>query len=253
MRKHLSVFGLFARSSIVKVLLILLAMSTAEVVFFNIELQNRLETYEAIGSGMVNLEHVFDLAAINVFFRIALVLITLVLCLPGCSFKSNTSYTLGRLSITERAEFFIQAVYNTLIYVIFIAVQLVVAFVLSELYISSVPTECISNQTVVLAFYRNEFLHSLLPFEDVGIWLRNTLLIILFGLASAEFPYLQRRRKFSSTSIALAIYTIVYFDQGIGELLHVITTSIIALMVIGEVAYTLTRKDKEADPDDQTD
>ena len=30
MRKHLSVFGLFARSSIVKVLLILLAMSTAE-------------------------------------------------------------------------------------------------------------------------------------------------------------------------------------------------------------------------------
>lgn len=253
MRKHLSVFGLFARSSIIKVLLILIAMSTAEVVFFNIELRNRLETYEAIGSGMVNLEHVFDLAAMNVYFRIALVLITLVLCLPGCSFKSNTSYTLGRLSITERVTFFIQAVYNTLIYVIFIAVQLVVAFVLSELYISSVPTECISNQTVVLAFYRNEFLHSLLPFEDIGLWIRNALLIILFSLASAEFPYLQRRHKFSSTSIALAIYTIVYFDQGIGELLHVITTLIIALMVIGEVAYTLTRKDKEADHDDQTD
>jgi hypothetical protein len=44
----------------------------------------------------------------------------------------------------------------------------------------------------------------------------------------------------------LGLYTIVYFDQGIGELFHVITTAIIMLMIIGEVIYTLNKKDAEA-------
>ena len=251
MRKHLSVFGLFARSSLYKVLLILLAMCAVETVFFHIELQNALEVYEAVGSGMASLERMFARAATNVYFRVGLILITVVLCLPGCQFKSSTSYTLQRLSVSERATFFHQAAYNTLIYFILVAVQLGVAFGLSQYYIRSVPAECISNQSVVLAFYRSNFLHSLMPFEDVGLWIRNGLIILSFGLASAEFPYRQRRHKFSSVATALGTYTVIYFDQSIGQLFHVIMTSIIVLMIVGEVAYTLTRKDEEALEDEQ--
>lgn len=251
MRKHLSVFGLFARSSFYKVLLILLAMCATEILFFHIELQNALEVYEAVGSGMSSLERMFARAATNVYFRVALLLITVVLCLPGCQFKSNTSYSLRRLSVSERATFFHQAAYNTLIYFMLVAVQLAVSFGLSQYYTSAVPDECISNQSVVLAFYRSNFLHSLMPFEDVGLWIRNGLIILSFGLVSAEFPYRQRRHKFSSTAIALGIYTVVYFDQNIGQLFHVITTSIIALMIVGEVAYTLTRKNEETVQNEQ--
>jgi len=245
MKKHLSVFGFFARSSFFKVLLILLAMCAVEAAFFHFELQDALEAYEVVGSGMASLERMFMSAATNVYFRIALALITLVVCLPGCEFKSKTSYTLRRLSISERAAFFHQAAYNTLVYLMLFGVQLALVFGLSQYYLSVVPEECFSNQTIFLAFYRNDFLHSLLPLEDIGLWIRNGLLVITFGLATAEYPYRQRRHKFSSTALALVVYTIVWFDQSIGQLGHVITTGIIALMLIGTTIYTLAKKDEE--------
>ena len=250
MKKHLSVFGFFARSSFFKVFLILLAMCAVEITFFHFELQDALEAYEVVGSGMPSLERMFMRAATNVYFRVALVFISIVICLPGCEFKSNTSYTLRRLSISERATFFHQAAYNTLVYMMLIAVQLITVFGLSQYYLSAVPKECISNQTILLAFYRNDFLHSLLPLEDVGLWIRNGLLVITFGLATAEYPYRQRRHKFSSTELALVVYTIVWFDQSIGQLGHVITTGVVALMLIGTTIYTLTRKDEEVVQDE---
>lgn len=250
MKKHLSVFALFARSSIFKVLGILLLMCAVEIIFFHFEMQEALEAYEIVGSGMASLERLFARAATNVYFRVALVLISIVICLPGCEFKANTSYTLRRLSISERATFFNQAAYNVFAYFMLIAVQLIVVFGLSQYYISSVPSECISNQTITLAFYRNDFLHSLLPFEDVGLWIRNGILILSFALAAAEFPYRQRRHKFSATAMALGIYTIVYFDQGIGQLGHVIITSIISLIIIVEIIYSLIRKDEEVTQDE---
>ena len=54
----------------------------------------------------------------------------------------------------------------------------------------------------------------------------------------------------SSTALALAVYTIVWFDQSIGQLGHVITTGIVALMLIGTTIYTLTRKDEEVVQDE---
>ena len=250
MKKHMSVFGLFARSSFYKVLLILVAMCAVQAVCFHLEWQDALDVYEAVDASLPSLERLFAKAATNVYFRVALVMVTVVICLPGCAFKSNTGYTLRRLSVSERGIFFYQAAYNTLVYLILMAVQLVMAFGLSQYYMATAPAECLSNQTVTLAFYRNEFLHSLLPFEDVGLWIRNGLLIVSLGLATAEYPYRQRRHKFSANAVALVMYTIVYFDRSIGQLGHVITTSIITLLLIGEVIYHLTRNDEEAMQDD---
>ncbi len=250
MKKHLSVFGLFARSSVFKVLLILLAMGIIEIAFFHLELQNALDAHEIVGSGMTSLERMFARAATNVYFRVALVLISIVLCLPGCHFKAHTSYTLRRLAVSEHSTFFHQAAYNTLVYLILLATQTIIAFGLSRYYVAFAPAECISNQTITLAFYRNNFLHSLLPFEDIGLWLRNGLLILSLGLATAEFPYQQRRHKFSATAMALVAYSIVFFDQSIGQLTRVISTSIITLLIVGEVIYNLTRKEEEVAKDD---
>ena len=250
MKKHLSVFGLYARSSLFRVIGILLLMCAVEVAFFHVELQKALEAYEVVGYGMASLERMFMRAATNVYFRVALVLITIVICLPGCEFKSKTGYTMRRLTISERATFFHQAAYNLLVYIMLFAVQLTLVFALSQYYLSAVPEECISNQTMFLAFYRNDFLHSLLPLEDIGLWIRNGLLIITFALATAEYPYRQRRHKFSSTALALVVYTIVWFDQDIGQLGHVIITAIIALMLIGTTVYILTKIDEEVVQDE---
>lgn len=249
MKKHLSVFGLFARSSIFKVLVILLSMSIIEIAAFYFELQDAITSYQALGSNglkMVSLEKIIDLSAINVYFRVALVLMTVVLCLPGCSFKSNTSYTLRRLSVSERATFASQSVYNLLAYMILFAVQISVAFALSQYYVISVPAECVSNQTVMLAFFRNDFLHSLLPLDEIGLWIRNVLLIVTLGLAVAEFPYKQRRKKFSATAIAIAMYIVVFFDRGIGDISHLVETVIVVSIILIEICYGLFAKEASA-------
>ena len=250
MEKHLSVFGLFARSSVYKVLLILIAMCAVQSLCFYMEVQDTVAAYEAIGADVASLEKVFEKAAVNVYFRVALVLVSVVICLPGCEFKSNTSYTLRRLSVSERTIFFYQAAYNMLICCMLIAVQLVTVFGLARYYIATVPAQFISNQTIALAFYRNNFLHSLLPMEDVGLWIRNGLLVLSLGMACAEFPYRQRRHKFSATAIALVSYTIVLFDRSIGQITYAISSGVVALAIIGEVIYTLTRKDEEVVWDD---
>ena len=250
MEKHLSVFGLFARSSVYKVLLILIAMCAVQSLCFYMEVQDTVAAYEAIGADVASLEKVFEKAAVNVYFRVALVLVSVVICLPGCEFKSNTSYTLCRLSVSERTIFFYQAAYNMLICCMLIAAQLVTVFGLARYYIATVPAQFISNQTIALAFYRNNFLHSLLPMEDVGLWIRNGLLVLSLGMACAEFPYRQRRHKFSATAIALVSYTIVLFDRSIGQITYAISSGVVALAIIGEVIYTLTRKDEEVVWDD---
>ena len=244
MKKQLSVFGLFARSSIFKVLGILFLMGAVEALFFQMELRDALEAYEA-GKFLPSLERIFSQAAANAYFRVALVLITVVLCLPGCEFKSHTSYTLRRLSVRERTTFLHQAAYNTLVYGMLLAAQLVVIYALSCYYIAAAPVECVSNQTLTLAFYRNAFLHSILPLEDIGLWIRNGLLIVCLGLTTAEYPYSQRRKKFSWNALVLVMYVIAYFDREIGDLWNVILTGFVALMMIGEVVHALMKKDEE--------
>ena len=244
MKKHISVFGLFARSSIFKVLGILLLMCAVEATVFYFELQGALEAFEATGS-MISLERTFAMAATNVYFRLALVLVTVVLCLPGCRFKSEPGYTLCRLSVSESATFLHQAAYNALVYVMLIAAQLVAVFAMACYYVAVAPAELVSNQTVTLAFYRSDFLHSLLPMEDVALWIRNGLLVVSLGIAAAEFPYKQRRHKFSAAAMAMVTYTIVWFEQSIGRPGQTVVTLIIFLIVISEVAYSLAKKEEE--------
>ena len=246
MRKHMAVFGLLAKSSLWKVVGILLAMCAAEIVLFRFALQDALEAHDMADVGMATLEQLLAKSWGKTLFKAALVLISVAVCLPGCKFKSNPDYTLRRLSISERMVFFHQAVYNMVVYCMLIAAQLGVVFGLANYYVAAVPKEYASGQTVMLAFYRDRFLHSLLPMEDVGLWIRNGLLVITLGLAAAGFPYRQRRQDYSLTVIAVVLYTLVYFERGIGDLFHVITTSIIALLVIGEILYkVVTRRYEE--------
>lgn len=243
MRKHLSVFGLYARSSIFKVIGIMILMCGVQSFFFIKEMNEALETYELVGNSFARLERIFDRGAINVYFAIAFALITVVLCLQGCRSGSQTNYTLQRLSVSERATFFHQAAYNTLVYVILTAVQSVIVYGLSLYYLKKAPAEVISGQTVFLAFYKSEFLHSLLPFADIPLWIRNGILALSLGFTAAEFPYKNRRNKFSVSVIVVGTFTIVFFERGIGDLSNVVITGIVALIVLGEMLYTVFGKD----------
>lgn len=243
MKKHLSVFGLFARSSIYKIIGVILLLSAVQVFFFRFELIKALEAYEVVGSGMANLEKMFARSAFGEYLAAGFVIITFFLCLTG--HQANTGYTLQRLSVSEKLTFIYQAIYNVLIYVILVASQIILAYFLSKYYISTVPQETVSNQTLFLAFYKSEFLHALLPLEDTALWIRNVLLALCLGFSVAQFPYKYRRGKFEATVIAMVMYIIVYFKSEIGDIFKIASISVITLMIGAEVVYTIFIKNEE--------
>lgn len=244
MRKHLSVFGLFARSSIYKVLGVILLLSAVQTFFFHLELEKAIDAYNVVGFGMAPLERIFERSAFYEYLAAGFLLITLFLCLTG--HQANTGYTLQRLSVSEKVTFIYQGVYNVLVYVILAAFQLTLAFFLCRYYLASVPSETVGNQTLFLAFYKSKFLHSLLPLEDTALWIRNILLALCLGFSAAEFPYSFRRGKFDPIILAMALYAIVFFRAEIGEITKIISMSIITLLIGAEIVYSVfIKKDEE--------
>ena len=170
MKKHLSVLGLFIRSSLFPVLGIMVLMGAVEVLFFHIELGRALTAHTAgIGVGFPSLERLLDRSAVNVYFALAFVLTTVILCLPGCAFRSKTQYTVARLSVTETAVTLWQAVCNILMYLLLASVQTLIAYGLCQYYMAAAPAEFTSTQTVFLALSLHDKLAPLNYFPGRGV------------------------------------------------------------------------------------
>ena len=252
MKKHLSVLGLFVRSSIFSVLGIILLMGAVEALFFHMELNKALTAYTAgVGGSFPLPERLLDRSAVNVYFALAFILTTVVLCLPGCAFRTKTGYTIARLSISETAVTLWQILCNTLMYLLLASAQTVIAYGLCQYYTAAAPAEFTSTQTVFLAFYRHEFLHSLLPLADAALWIRNGLLAISLGVATATFPLKQRAKKVSVMVISIASLSIVFFERGIGEFGQIAINVCILLIAICELlGFVLIGIREEADEDE---
>ena len=252
MKKHMSVLGLFIRSSLFPTLSILLLMGAVEALFFHLELNQALTAYTAgVGTGFPTLERMLDRSAVNVWFALAFLLTTVFLCLPGCAFRTQTGYTVARLSVSEAAVTFWQILCNVLMYLLLASAQTVIAYGLCQYYMSAAPAGFTSAQTVFLAFYRNEFLHALLPLADVSLWIRNGLLAAALGVAAASFPLKQRAKKISVMIVSLAAFAIVFFEQGIGNFGQIAINICILLIAICELlGFALGRVREEADEDD---
>lgn len=245
MKKYISVFGLIARSSIYQIILTLIGMTAAEAIIFCNKLNYALRLY-SMEFSMEQLEDVIDKSMINWFLPLCLIIITLSLCIAGSEYSNTrTSYTIRRLSISEREFFFCQATYNTLVYIILWAVQTAIVFALCSWYITMAPAETVGNQTVFLAFYRNDLLHSLMPISEISVWVRNIFLAVGLGFAAAEFPYKQRRHKNSVTAIAFVLYAIVFFSREIGNLFNSVLMIFVSICIIAETLYTVFKQDEE--------
>lgn len=216
MRAHLSVFMLIARSTIYKILALLLLMAGAEWFLFRFALDAALSGAGA-GLGMTPLEQVLANSRAAWAFAVCFVIATALLCLTGCEYGGKPGYTLRRLSVSERSVFAWQCLYNILCFFMLWAFQVLISYALCKRYVAKVDPALTGAQTVFLAFYRSDFLHSLLPLSEMSRWIRNGLLLVCLGLAAAHFPYRQRRRKIGETVIAMAALTLVFFSRALGS------------------------------------
>lgn len=227
MREHLSVLMLMARSTIYKVLGIFFLMAAAEGGLFYLAL-NRAVATEAPGAGslemegpqmnITGMEQVFQQSRIIWIFALTFLLITALLCLTGTEFGGKQGYTLRRLSIPERTIFLWQAFYNTCCFFLLWAVQLFIVLALCKLYAEKMDPVAVTQQTVFLAFYRNSFLHSLLPLAEISRYARNVLLVLGLGISSAYFPFRQRRGETGVQVIILTAIALIFFSRSMGSL-----------------------------------
>lgn len=247
MKKQLSIPGLFARSTLVPILALLLMMGVAELLLFRHALNVALTAYEAdVGYGMISLEQLIKQSRVSFCFGAAFLLITLLLCLPGCEFRTKTGYTWRRLSVSAKAVFLWQFAYNTLIYLLLAACQVLLVYGLCRSYLAAAPAEWIGNQTLFLAFWRSEHLHALLPLSDVALWIRNLSMLLSLGLASAIFPLKQREQRYSGSIIAMAVFCLFSFHRGIADISHAVIAFVVLFMVLCELlSFVLTRNQEE--------
>ncbi len=233
MRQHLSVLMLITRSSIYKVITVLAAMATAQIGLFEYVLQKDLQ------SGSYHLETIVSDSGIAWVFAAAFLIITYIISRTGCKSGSQPGYMIQRLGISERSFFIWQAVYNTAVYILLLATELLLLIALAHHWRSQANQDLIGAQSIFLAFYRNNFMHCICPLDDIWLWTRNGILAIAMGMAAAQYPFRQRRGKTLQVVVTMAAATLAFFVRDLGADVRDFFAISMALIVIGKVVYNL--------------
>ena len=204
MKRYLSIFMLLSRSVLYKLLAIFFGTAALHAaVYFLLRNQRNIRNIEAI----------YNHWGMKTVFGVGLVLTTMLLISTLSQSGSKLDYTIRRLRIGNQSLCVCQSVFNTACFLMFWAVEILVALLLCRLWVSSMEVE--SHQTVYLAFYRSELLHSLLPLDDVSRWVRNFVVFICLGICSACAPVIQRRGGQHWGVLALPVVLAFVFPSGI--------------------------------------
>lgn len=241
MKQHLSVLMIAARSTIYKLLGLLLVMAAAESALFYLVLKRTL------AGELIGLEQMVNQSWMPLVSGVCFLLLCVMLSLTGCEFSgSKLRYTIKRLSVREETTVLWWAVYNTICFLIFWAVQLLIALLLCRLYAAKIDPMYVSDQTIFLAFYRDKFLHSLLPLEETSRFICNAILICGLGASAACFSFRQRHGQKGIAIIALAAVTLGFFPRAMGSFGNDMVIAIIALAVaVGAMVGMRKERDNE--------
>lgn len=211
MKKYLSVFEMIARSSLYRVLAVLFTMVAAELAFFWMYVKNPGE------NGLLHLELIVDNSHYLIILQLAYVLVTVFLAMTGCNIGSMQVYTLQRLRITEKAYFVLQSIYNIFCYVLLWGTQLAVLLFSANYFSKYNDSPYFSNQTIFIAFHRNNLMHSILPMENWICWMILIFILIGSGIAAADFGWKQRRGKIGWILIFVVASAAICFPKGLSS------------------------------------
>lgn len=179
MKKELSVLMLAVRSSFYKILTVLIFMVVFQLSFFYLGVQKyRLQ-------GVFSMEEMVEVSYIEPIFFIAFLLICAILVWSKNQKGSQSEYTLKRLLIHRERVFFLWSGYHICCFLVLFSWQIFAIIGMGKWYLNWIEESYISSQSLFLAFWRNDFLHSLLPLAEVSRWIRNGLLVTALGLAMA--------------------------------------------------------------------
>lgn len=249
MSAGLSVFAFFAKSRIYHIFALLLLMAGAEYIAFSLT----LSAADPTADGWLSLEGAVRDSRLAVIFGVTLFLTAILLGFFGCDGRSKCSYTLRRLSLPEKSVWAYHALFCALCYLLLWVFQAVFSILLCTKYLAWADPGRINDQTLFLAYYRNSFLHSIVPMEEVWRWVRNLFFVAGLGIETATFSFRRRRGK-ANTLFVAALYSAIFFARPMGEIASDITMILVFCLTISVNLYTVITKggpeDNAPDTDD---
>ena len=223
-KKHLSVLMLYVRSSIIPLLGMLVLIGSIQTGLF-LWRMNR---------GANSLEAVIQSAHLRA------VLMSGFLLLAAFLYRINGGgYTLRRLRISERALFLWQSLSYFLCFALLWMAEVIIITLLCQYYLTQPVVNIVSNQTLFLAFYRSDFLHSILPLEEISRWI---YLLITFGTLSFTTAGATVRKRYgrnirNNVPLSLTVASMLfYFVRPLGSLASDV---ILSLLHTALILYTL--------------
>ena len=232
MKKDISVFAMILKSVIYKVLGVILLTAAAEMGAFCI----------AVKMGAISIENAVEMSHIKWIFILGFVF-TSVLTMTNLR-KISSAYTIRRLRYSEVSVYLSEAACGIICFTLLYAVQILTLFISSQIYVHMIPEHFISNQTVFLAFYRDRFLHSIMPLSDIWVWVRNIVAVIASGIAMAIVPH--ENIKFSILNITAVVVSLLLLTNdligAIGGNLHLIFTAL-EIFLIGLMLWNGVKKE----------
>lgn len=258
MRNYLSVFALQIKSTFIKIIAVILLMGAAQLGLFihilnsgEIVIPNRF-TNEEFLSGIEGILQ--DSRAMSFIFALGFLLITVILAINGCKYASREDYTLRRLNITEKKVMLTKGVYGVFVYALFIMAEALVMFIICNIYIQFAENHpqifdgFISNQTVFLAFYRSNIIHSVLPLDDYFKYISTFFAIIGISFSTAFIPYFVKRKKlFLETFILVPVILINFTSTWTAGFAADVTVIGVSCFILGILITRISKEEQAYD------
>lgn len=233
MNRYLSTVGLYARSSLYKILLITLVTALLAgflvyrypmgelVLDTNYDNPETGETTVLI-SHYPQVDQVIGSTCAPVVCAVGFTVIVAVMSLTGCGYGVKTDYTVRRLRVRKKTACMLWAGYHAALLLFFWAVLALTLYGVMLLHCQQVkvPDGYVLEsgpQTIMLLCYTDTFLHHLVPLQDVAMWGLSVSSVLAVAFTTVLFSYRQRHGSFSPLVLLALGGTIGSFFCSLGE------------------------------------
>lgn len=230
MNRYLSTVGLYARSSLYKILLITLVTALlAGFLVYRYPAPQEITKYHYDFDGnpvpytynTPYLDDVIGLSRAPVVCAVGFTAIVAVMCLTGCGYGVKTDYTVRRLRVREKTACLLWAGYHAALLLFFWAVLALTLYGMMRLRCSVEIPEWYGAeagpQTMMLLCYTDTFLHHLMPLQDPAMWGLSISSVLAVAFTTVLFSYRQRHGSFSPLVLLALGGTIGSFFCSLGE------------------------------------
>ena len=241
MKRIIPLLAISVRQTFYRFMAIAVLMSFTQAILFKRALERLSADFHTYPDMFAPLETVVSESRMHLVFIAALILLCLVLAYSACDSGSKSIYTLKRLAVSQERICCLWTVYYFFCISALILWQLGLIIIFSKVYTASGPGlySYSDAHTLFLAFWRNNFLHSIMPLEDISRHLRNISLIASLSMGITAFSFRQRTGKRSYSGILCLAFTAIIFVFPHSNLPADVTFSLLALSVTGVSLWSI--------------